>query len=875
MQSIHDSQLEYVKDKERAKAMFDSLAAVFERKSIAGQLLLRKQLLLMKMSDGESITEHFLKFDKLIRDLKAIGAKMEEMDVVYHLLLTLPKRFDTVVTTIETMSTRDVTLDFVKSRLMDEDSKRNVGSSGKSSESHAMMTKNPDIICYKCEKPGHIKSQCNWRGNKSKKKSKSGRNAIANNASNEANEGESLLCAVASDTSDEANTCAEPVEATAVEAIANKASGECDDVTQIKFVLDSGATEHMANQREFFNSLNRVGDIPISIAKKNENMVSNQRGDIKVKAFDGENYASKTMKNALFVKDLKCNLMSIRNLTKNGCKVVFEGDTATVSKNGKVQFVAHATGKLYEVTFPLEKDVFAGISGEANLKSSTQSLWHFRLGHLNPQDMQKMIGKEMVCGIDKLAINLDPKFCETRVYGKHAKSPFPINKRPRSHRLLELIHTDVCGKMSQPAWDDTEYFVTFVDDFSRASTIFCIANKSDTLEKFKEYVAMAEAQHGVKVSKLRADNGGEYISNEYKEFCKQKGIQLIYTVPYNPKMNGVAERLNRTLVEKARSMLIASGVDRLFWNEAVKTANYLKNRSPTGAYGEQFIAKTPAEIWFGKKPELSHLRIFGSECFNHIPAEKRKKLDTKSSKCILLGYGPSLFTYRLWDIEGDKLVMGRNVIFNEKSVLVRAKMIEISDAEADSNQIGGNNNNSSSQSGHGTANRTGDIDDHSIDSDDAGSSNGSVHSINDNDVGNSTDDIHGVDDDTGNIEPRRSTRTRQQPNWYGIEQNEANFALSAMDYVQSDPISIEQAKRRSDWPEWKRAIDDEYESLMKNRTWTLCDLPSGRKPITNKWVFKLKHKATSINTKQDWWHAASPRKKALISTRRTHPQRNW
>lgn len=350
-------------------------------------------------------------------------------------------------------------------------------------------------------------------------------------------------------------------------------------------------------------------------------MIANQRGDIKIKAFNGENYASKTMQNALYVKDLKCNLMSIRNLTMKGCKVVFEDDIATVSKNDKVQFVAKATGKLYEVTFPLENDTFAGIAGEVNLKSANQSLWHFRLGHLNAQDMQKMIGKEMVCGMDKLAINLDPKFCETCVYGKHAKAPFPVNKRPRSNRILELIHTDVCGPMSQPAWDGSRYFVSFVDDFSRASMIFGIANKSDALEKFIEYVAMVEAQHGVKVSKLKADNGGEYVSNAYKDFFMQKGIQLNYTVPYNPKMNGVAERLNRTLVEKARSMLIASAIDRKFWIEAVKTANHLKNRSPTNAYGKQFIAKTPAEIWFGTKPELSHLRIFGSECFNHIPAE--------------------------------------------------------------------------------------------------------------------------------------------------------------------------------------------------------------------------------------------------------------
>lgn len=100
-------------------------------------------------------------------------------------------------------------------------------------------------------------------------------------------------------------------------------------------------------------------------------------------------------------------------------------------------------------------------------------------------------------------------------------------------------------------------------------------------------------------------------------------------------MNSISERLNRTLLEKARSMLLASDNKWHFWNEAVVAANYLKNRSPTSAHGGQFDRKTPAELWFGKKPDLSNIRIFGSKCYNHIPADNRKKLDSKSSKCIM------------------------------------------------------------------------------------------------------------------------------------------------------------------------------------------------------------------------------------------------
>lgn len=174
---------------------------------------------------------------------------------------------------------------------------------------------------------------------------------------------------------------------------------------------------------------------------------------------------------------------------------------------------------------------------------------------------------------------------------------------------------------------------------------------------------------------------GEYISNDLKNYCNSKGIRISYTVPYNPEMNGIAERLNRNLQEKALAMLVAGGLDRKFWNEAISTANYIKNRCPTSAFGKQFINKTPAELWYGKRPDISNIRIFGSICYNHIPAEKRKKLEPKAQKCTLMGYA-SDNSYRLWDIENNKLIIGRNVTFNEKPILNRAKVNNSLDSEA-------------------------------------------------------------------------------------------------------------------------------------------------------------------------------------------------
>src|ERR1700744_773320 len=124
VQCVADSHLEYIQDKETAKEIFEALKAIFERKSIAGQLFLRKKLITMKYAESEDITNHFLHFDKTGRELKTIGATLEEMDIICHLLLSLPTSYDNLVTALETLEPEKLSIDFVKSRLLDEFTKR-------------------------------------------------------------------------------------------------------------------------------------------------------------------------------------------------------------------------------------------------------------------------------------------------------------------------------------------------------------------------------------------------------------------------------------------------------------------------------------------------------------------------------------------------------------------------------------------------------------------------------------------------------------------------------------------------------------------------------------------------------------------------------
>ena len=148
---------------------------------------------------------------------------------------------------------------------------------------------------------------------------------------------------------------------------------------------------------------------------------------------------------------------------------------------------------------------------------------------------------------------------------------------------------------------------------------------------------------------LRSDNGGEYLSSEFRDYLSREGIRHELTIPKTPQQNGVAERMNRTLVESVRSMLIDAHLPHKFWTEALSTAvyTYLRNRSPTKAVED----KTPYEAWSGDRPNVKHLRVFGCIAYAHVPKDERKKLDSKFRKCIFLGYGAEIKGYQLYDVE--------------------------------------------------------------------------------------------------------------------------------------------------------------------------------------------------------------------------------
>jgi len=228
---------------------------------------------------------------------------------------------------------------------------------------------------------------------------------------------------------------------------------------------------------------------------------------------------------------------------------------------------------------------------------------------------------------------------------------------------LELVHSDV-GTMPVDSKGGSRYFVTFTDDKTRYRWCYTMKRKADFDVVFQSWRKRVEMESGFKLQRFRSDGGGEYISTVFIKELFNSGVKHEITPAATPEMNGVAERLNRTLVESTKSILYEAELEDEWWAEAIMTVTYLTNLSPTAALQDQSI--TPFEAWKGIKPDLSHLRIFGSECWVHVPKALRKKLDDHARKGVFVGYGDTRTTYRV--AVNGRVAVYRDVRFNEQII---------------------------------------------------------------------------------------------------------------------------------------------------------------------------------------------------------------
>lgn len=211
--------------------------------------------------------------------------------------------------------------------------------------------------------------------------------------------------------------------------------------------------------------------------------------------------------------------------------------------------------------------------------------------------------------------------------GKSHKQSFP-KANHTTKGILDYVHSDLWGSPNvTPSLSGCKYFLTFIDDYSRRVWIYFLKTKDEPFQKFEEWKILVENQTQKKLKCLRTDNGLEFCNNLFDKACRDSGVKRHKTCQYTPQQNGVSERMNRTIIDKVRSMLHETGFGAEFWAEAASTAVYIINRSP----GSAIDFEVPEAAWTGAEPRYDHLRRFGCISYVHTLADKISPRATKGS----------------------------------------------------------------------------------------------------------------------------------------------------------------------------------------------------------------------------------------------------
>lgn len=772
--SITQNQVQYLVNCEDASQMWAKFTAIHEQKTDISRELLWQRFYDYRMADNDRIADHISKIESLVKQLKDVQENLSESAVCSKILNSLPTKYNAFRTAWDSVAQFNQTTENLTARLLKEESRMDsaetetnklalevqalqakLESMQVNKQSEGKASGKPDIkelkkrtTCNYCKKKGHWSRECRKR--------------LSDAAKNNTNS--AFVCDIS--------------------ALYSTSS----DDSQREWICDSGASVHMTNQLNWFKVLKPL-DKQFNVKVANDKIIqATGIGTIEILAEVKGKWIEKEMQNVLYIPDLKRSLFSVGVMTDLGfTHHAFQKSCEFRDQEGQIVCVGERKGNLWIMKFRPN-------TVECNLtKGESLKLWHDRLGHINFKSIMSTVKNDSAIGLD--ISDSAEFFCETCKFGKQSAKPHKRLNREKVYESGEMVHTDVCGPMNIESPRGSRYFVLFKDEKTGYRVVYFLRHKSEVLNKFKEYKAMSETQTGHKLKVVRSDQGkGEYMNSAFQDFLKQEGILHEVSAPYTPQQNGRSEREIRTIVESARSMLINKNLSKELWAEAVNTAVYVLNRTISTLCGDI----TSFEGWFGRKPEVKHLKVFGCTAYMSVPSQFRKKWDKKSRKLIFVGYEGYSKNYRLWDPHKRRIETSSNVVFNEEDELKTQKQIctiplsvqendEFSDAETEENQ-------------------------------------------------NEPPELEIPDE--GRV--LRNRDELRPPDFYGP-------AVTYCSII--EPLSFEQAIKSEDRENWKEAMNEEIAALKDNDTWELVQKPENVKIVDNKWVFRLKTDSSGQTTR--------------------------
>ncbi|GKA65674.1 ribonuclease H-like domain-containing protein [Tanacetum coccineum] len=568
-------------------------------------------------------------------------------------------------------------------------------------------------------------------------------------------------------------------------------------------IVDSGANQHMTDSDKGLYNVHDISHLKIKVAHPNgtETFIS-KIGSLKLPN-------GLILYDVLVIPEYCVTLISVHKLAKDNKIFVAFDESRCYFLNQDLNLknvlgIGNQCGGLYY----LDCEGINCNKSSVHIQSClSQHDWHCRLGH--PADP--------VLGVLKPELKIDntkqTEYCETCQRAKQTREPFPLSDHTSSS-LGDLVHLDLWGPYKVTGSEGFKYFLTMVDDYTRAVWLYLIKTKD--------------------------------------EFCIEKG----------------------------------GGIPLRFWTECVLTATYLINRLPSSVLNR----KSPFEMIYNTKPNLSKLRVFGCLCFATV-LNNHDKLGSRSEKCVMMGYSSVKKGYRLYSLDKHQFIYSRDVkffktVFTFKDSDLNSSVsgsnvfqdinhlnffdLDYPEIPSDENSDDPSLNSDSvdhSDSSHslvsGEKDDTNDIPDSGIDADISdyfhATQDEQVTTLEENIMSEGNEDINPMTNSQGTQNLRRSSRQSVFPkNYndfvveskvkYGLEKfvgyaklNTENLCFVTELNKSHEPKTFCEASRYSHWTD---DMNKEMEALLRNDTWDLVDLPKDRKAISSKWLWKIKFKSS-------------------------------
>ncbi|KAK2389827.1 secreted RxLR effector protein [Trifolium repens] len=767
MLATMNSELQKQHENMNAVEMIEHLKTLYAEQARHERFEVSKSLFQCKLSEGSPVGPHVLKMIGYVGNLERLGFPLEKELATDLILQSLPDSFNQFILNFN-MNDLDKTLPELLGML--RTAEQNLKTKGKS------------ILMVSNGNKHHKKQGGKWKG-KGVAKPKQTAPALKPSGSI-AKEGNCFYCGK---TGHWKRNCPKYLE-DKKKGVAPTTSGifviEINLSTSTSWVLDTGCGSHICtNVQELKESR--------ELAKGEVDLRVGNGARVAALAVGTYNLALPSgliiqLKNCYYVPAISRNIISVSCLDKFGFSFIIKNNCCSIYLND----IFYANAQMYNGLYVLDLETPVYNINTKRMKPNELNpsyLWHCRLGHINERRISKLHKDGLLESFDYESYDT----CRSCLIGKMTKAPFK-GIGERANDLLALIHTDVCGPLNIPARGGFTYFITFTDDFSRYGYVYLMKHKSESFEKFKEFKNEVQNQLGKNIKTLRSDRGGEYLSQEFNDYLKECGIVSQLTPPGTPQWNGVSERRNRTLLDMVRSMMSHADLPNSFWGHALLTVAYTLNRVPS-----KKVDKTPYEIWSGKRPHMSYMKIWGCEVY--VKRQLSTKLEPRSDKCLFVGYPKETKGYYFYNPTEGKVFVARTGVFLEREFIskgISGRNVELEEIQ-EPPTIG--------QS----------MEEHEREPQDV------------------------VEEQPAQVEQiqRRSNRIRHEPERYGYLITEQGDIL-LMD--QDEPVSYQEAITGPESEKWLEAMKSEIDSMYTNQVWNLVEPPVGVRPIGCKWVFKKK-----------------------------------